>query len=70
MENTYTVDESAGAVTVCVNLTHPMGDILDETVNVFVIDNSSSIYIPAGAPLASESLFNGGSESTFSYNII
>ena len=69
MENTYTVDESAGAVSVCVNLTHPMGDILDETVNVFVIDNSSSIYIPANAPLASESLFNGGSEPTFSYNI-
>ena len=69
MENTYTVDESAGAVSVCVNLTHPMRDILEETVNVFVIDNSSSIYIPAGAPLASESLFNDGSESTLSYNI-
>ena len=66
METTYTVDESVGAVNVCINLTDPM---IDETVNVFVIDNSSSIYIPAGAPLASESLFNGGSESTFSYNI-
>ena len=69
MENTYTVDESVGEVSVCVNLTHPI-DILDETVNVFVIDNSSSIYIPAGAPLASESLFNGGSESTLPYNNI
>ena len=69
MENTYTVDESAGALSVCVNLTHPMGDIPDETVNVFVIDNSSSTYIPAGAPLASESLFNGGSESTLLYSI-
>ena len=69
MENTYTVDESVGEVSVCVNLTHPMIDVLDETVNVFVIDNSSSIYIPAGAPLASESLFNGGSESTLLYNI-
>ena len=67
MENTYTVDESGGEVSVCVNLTHPMIDILDETV--FVIDNSSSIYIPAGAPLASESLFNGGCESTLPYNI-
>ena len=67
MENTYTVDESVGEVSVCVNLTYPMIDILDETVNVFVIDNSSSIYIPAGAPLASESLFNCGSESTLPY---
>ena len=55
VEKTYTVDEGAGAVNVCVNLTHPLTDILDETVNVFVIDNSSSIYIPDGAPLASES---------------
>ena len=68
MENTYTVDESGGVVSVCVNLTHPMIDIDDETVNVFVIDNSSSIYIPADARLASESLFNCGSESTLSYN--
>ena len=56
MENTYTVDESAGSVSVCVNLTRPMYDILDETVNVFVIDNNSAIYIPAGVQLASESL--------------
>ena len=69
MENTYTVDESVGEVSVCVNLTHPMIDVLDETVNVFVIDNSSSIYIPANATLASESLFNGGSESTLLYSI-
>ena len=55
METTYTVDESVGAVNVCVNLTRPMFDILDERVNVFVIDNSSSVYIPPGAPLASES---------------
>ena len=56
MENTYTVDESEGAVSVCVNLIRPMYDILDETVNVFVIDNNSTIYIPAGVQLASESL--------------
>ena len=69
MDTTYTVDESVGEVSVCVNLTDPMIDILDETVNVFVIDDSSSIYIPAGAQLASESLFNGRGESTLLYNI-
>ena len=53
MEKTYTVDESVGGVNVCVHLTLPMRDILDETVNVFVIDDPSSIYIPTGAPLAS-----------------
>ena len=51
----YTVDESAGSVSVCVNLTQPQLDILDETVNVFVIDNPSSVYIPSGASLASKS---------------
>ena len=55
VETTYTVDESVGAVEVCVNLTQPMIDILEERVNVFVIDNSSSVNIPPGAPLASES---------------
>ena len=56
LKKTYTVDESVGAVNVCVNLTKPMNDILDETANVFVIDNPSSMYIPDGAPLASESV--------------
>ena len=56
MEKAYTVDESVGAVNICVNLTQPASDIIDETVNVFVIDYSSSIYIPSGAPLASELL--------------
>ena len=56
VETAYTVDESVGTVSVCVNLTRPAEtDILEETVNVFVIDNSSSIYIPPGAPLASMS---------------
>ena len=55
METIFTVDESVGAVNVCVILTQPMFDILDETVNVFVIDDFSSIYIPPGAQLASES---------------
>ena len=58
METNYTVDESAGPVNVCVNLTEPQTDILDETVNVFVIDFPSSIYIPANATLASESTFH------------
>ena len=55
MEKTYTVVKNVGVVIICVDLTHPMTDILDETVNVFVIDDPSSIYIPPGAPLASES---------------
>ena len=54
METTYTVDESVGAVNVCVSLTHPMRDILDNTVRVSVFDYSNSIYIPRGASLASE----------------
>ena len=54
MEKTFTVDESVGAVNVCVSLTYPVFDILDETVNVFVIDDPSSMYIPPGSPLASE----------------
>ena len=52
----YTVDESAGPVLVCVNLTRPEIDILDETVNVFVIDFLTSMYIPVSdVPFASES---------------
>ena len=52
---TYTIDESVGAVNVCVHLTQPQTSILDQTVGVLIIDNSSSVYIPAGAALASES---------------
>ena len=54
METTYTVDESVGAVSVCVNLTRPESDILDEQVSVLVYDDPSSVYIPADAPLASK----------------
>ena len=54
VETTYTVDESVGSVSVCVNLIRPEVDILDLTVNVVVIDYPSSVYIPPGAPLASE----------------
>ena len=51
---------------VCVNLTRQKIDILEERVNVFVIDNSSSVYIPPGASLASESSLNGFSISLLS----
>ena len=54
MKTTYTVDESVGSVSVCVNLTQPQVDILDDTVNVDVIDYPSSVYVPPGATLASK----------------
>ena len=55
VETTYTVDESVGSVSVCVNLTRPQVDIFEHTVNVFVVDYPTSVYIPPGAPLASKS---------------
>ena len=54
MKTTYTVDESVGSVSVCVNLTRPEVDILDDTVNVDVIDYPSSVYVSPGATLASK----------------
>ena len=54
VQTTYTVVESEGHVQVCVNLTEPQIDILDETVRVEAINNESSVYIPADAVLASE----------------
>ena len=54
VKTTYTVDESVGSVSVCVNLTRPEVDILDETVHVDVIDYPSSVYVPPGATLASK----------------
>ena len=54
MKTTHTVDESVGSVSVCVNLTRPEVDILDETVHVVVIDYPTSVYIPPGATLASK----------------
>ena len=56
METTYTVPEDVGTVEVCVNLTKPQIDILDEFVVVEVIDFPSSVYIPADVTLASELL--------------
>ena len=55
MQTTYTVVESEGPVEVCVNLTRPPVDILEETVRVCVTNDEGSIYIPAGVRLASES---------------
>ena len=37
----------------CVNLTRPPMDILDETVRVNVFNNESSVYIPDRAEIAS-----------------
>ena len=54
MKTTYTVDESVGSVSVCVNLTRPEVDILDLTVHVVVIDYPSSVYIPPSATPASK----------------
>ena len=54
VQTTYTVIESEGQVQVCVNLTRPMIDILEETVLVETFNDESSIYIPPNAVLASE----------------
>ena len=51
VKTAYTVDESVGQVTVCVNLTQPQIDILDESVNVFVADN---LNFPTGSHQASK----------------
>ena len=55
VRTTHTVEESAGSVEVCVNLTLPGIDIdiLDEFVLMRVIDNPDSIYIPNNTVLAS-----------------
>ena len=56
VETTYTVSEDVGTVEVCVNLTKPQIDILNEFVVVEVIDFPSSVYIPADVTQASELL--------------
>ena len=55
METVYTVSESVGSVEVCVNLTKPQIDILNEFVVVEVYDYPSSVYISVNAHLASKS---------------
>ena len=54
METTYTVPEDVGTVEVCVNLTQPQIDILEEFVVVDVYDDATSVYIPADTILASQ----------------
>ena len=54
MRTIYTVIEDEGPVEVCVNLTKPEVDIEEEMVFVELLDNSSSIYIPDDATLASK----------------
>ena len=55
----YTVMESERRVEVCVNLTYPEFDILEETVQVDVFHYDSSVYIPPNPVLASELPFCG-----------
>ena len=57
VETVYTVPESVGSVEVCVNLTRPTFDILDEFVVVEVTDFPSSVVIPANVTLASEPVY-------------
>ena len=52
----HTVDESVGSVEVCVNLTHPNVDILDEFILLRVIDHPDSIYIPNNTVPASKKI--------------
>ena len=56
VQTTYIAMEGVGLVEVCVELTSPVGDILDETVTVSVTSYSASTYIPTGATLASMEL--------------
>ena len=54
IQTVYTVNESVGQVEVCVNLTHPDFDILEETVRVEAFNDVGSVYIPPEGVLASE----------------
>ena len=56
VETMYTVPESGGSVPVCVNLTVPTIDILDEFVLTQVLNEPNSIYIPPNSSLASKSV--------------
>ena len=57
METSYTVFENVGTVKVCVNLTEPQINILNEEVYVMVFNVENSVYIPAGGVLASKSSY-------------
>ena len=50
----YTALETIGSVEVCVNLTHPPIDILDEFVRTEVLNEPNSVYIPENSALASK----------------
>ena len=54
VETVYTVVEHDERVEVCVNLTKPDTDILDNTVNVEVFVDNDSIYIPTNSNIASK----------------
>ena len=54
VQTTYTVNESEGAVEVCVNLTKSEEDIGGEFVRVSAYDFRHSMYIPPGVELAGE----------------
>ena len=57
VETIYTVAESVGTQEVCVELTQPSFDILDEFVVVEVYDFPSSVVIPEDVTLASEPVY-------------
>ena len=57
VEKSYTVFEDVGTVEVCVNLTEPQIDILNEEVYVMVFNDETSVYIPADGVLASKSSY-------------
>ena len=57
VETSYTVFENVGTVEVCVNLTEPQVDILDEEVYVMVFNDPDSVYIPACGIRASKSSY-------------
>ena len=54
METVYTVVEHDEIVEVCVILTQPNTDILDNSVNVEVFVDDDSIYIPSNVNIASK----------------
>ena len=54
VQTIYTAIESEVQVEVCVNLTRPDFDILEDTLRVESFNDENSVYIPPGAVLASE----------------
>ena len=53
-ELVYTVRECEDQVEVCVNLTQPQKDILDEVVYLDIVSSDSSHHIPPHSSLASK----------------